>query len=173
MTSIPSLPSYPMSVKMKTDKKIGGKVKLWLTSANDIKASHSLNLISLSTAEKLVKKGESVQDYPQDTGGIVYFIASSSIAQKIIESKETSGPKLSEAYYLAGLVETHLSQSIWINEVEHYFELAITTDPKSKWAKMALDKLESEYVAGYSGSSGTHIPDDIKQNLSRLKELVR
>ena len=87
-------------------------------------------------------------------------------------SGDRSAAELAEAYYLLGLAETRVRHSSWLAEAEFQLETAIRTDPASPWAKRAFALLEEETLAGYSGSGGLHLPDDVRAKLDELRGLV-
>lgn len=75
-------------------------------------------------------------------------------------------------YLLLGKSERHISDSFWLSEMENYLEFAIRLAPKTQYAKQAYQILEDNYIFGYTGSSGTNLPDDVVALLTELRNLA-
>ena len=78
---------------------------------------------------------------------------------------------MSEIYYLLGSSELFIGGSSWLSPAEAYLEKAIRVAPKQKFAQKAYQLYEENIYMGYTGSSGTHIPDDVKSKLLELRKL--
>jgi hypothetical protein len=107
-----------------------------------------------------------------DRRGLVEELLASSQLHRFVTSGDPSPAELAEAYTLLGLVETRVRHSTWLAEAEFYLETAIRSDPGSPWAERAFALLEQETRAGYSGSSGLHLPDDVRVWLDELRRLA-
>jgi len=59
-----------------------------------------------------------------------------------------------------------------VRRSEFYLETAIRLAPKAPFAEKAYLVLEERLVADYSGSGGTHVPDDVKALLKELREMI-
>ena len=79
---------------------------------------------------------------------------------------------LSEAYYLLGLAESHISRGYWVSETDFYLERAIRLAPRTQSARDAYELLESYTISAFSGSAGMTVPQDIEENLEELKKLI-
>ncbi len=78
--------------------------------------------------------------------------------------------QLGEALLLTGQSYESLNKISSMNLNENYYESCIIKAPETKWAKICFDKLSESVVLSYSGSSGTHLSDDIKIYLKDLKQ---
>jgi hypothetical protein len=107
-----------------------------------------------------------------DRSGLVYQLVASGLLHRSLDTVGDSGPEAAEAYYLLGLAETRIRHSYWLSEAEAYLEAAVRADPRSQAARNAFALLEEETLAGYSGSGGVHLPDDVRTRLEELRELV-
>jgi hypothetical protein len=82
------------------------------------------------------------------------------------------GPPLAEAYYLLGVAESYISRTLWISETEFFLETAIRLAPTSGPALQAYAFLEEYVLAQHMGSSGLHLPADVRARLEELRRLV-
>ncbi len=107
-----------------------------------------------------------------DRRSLVEELLASSLLHRFVASGDPTPAELAEAYLLLGLIETRVRHSSWLAEAEFYLETAIRTDPGSPWAEHAYALLEQETLAGYSGSGGLHLPDDVRLWLDELRRLA-
>ena len=77
-----------------------------------------------------------------------------------------------EHLFLMGKAKNGLSPFFWVSDAEFYFEEAIVKKPSAPWAQEAMDALRDIYTFGYSGSSGTKIPSDVKTKLETLQAKI-
>lgn len=77
-----------------------------------------------------------------------------------------------KALFLAGLAaEASKELNFWTLH-ERYFEMCIQGQPKSSTARACYDRLAESVTLGYTGSSGTHLPEDETERLARLKAIA-
>jgi hypothetical protein len=79
---------------------------------------------------------------------------------------------MAEAYYLMGVTESLLGHSFWVSRQDFYLESAIRIAPGSSFSSKAYALLEDSLVSGFTGSSGTNLPDDVTELLSELKTMI-
>ena len=125
-----------------------------------------------ATAKRLIDEAQELNRFPTDQRGLVQFVAASSALHTYLRGSP-SGTDLAEAYYLLGLVETHISSSYWISESAFFLEQAIRAAPHTKTAREAFNLLEAYSLSAYTGSSGIHVPADVRDNLDELRALAR
>ncbi|MCT4641178.1 MAG: hypothetical protein N4A33_02700 [Bacteriovoracaceae bacterium] len=115
---------------------------------------HLLNLYS-SSKDKLVLK----------------TLTSTLISKYIILNyKSNITPKL---LYWMGVIE-NFNHSLDIYSLgELYYKECIIRFPKSQYAKDAYKALKSSITAGYTGSSGTHIPKAVQKELKFYKSKIK
>jgi hypothetical protein len=126
----------------------------------------------LPYARTLIREAQGRNRFPADRLGLVHFVVASSHLQRYVEASTVQGPVLAEAYYLLGVAESYMSRSLWISETEFFLETAIRLAPKSVHARKAYAFLEQYVLAGYTGSSGLHLPDDVRAHLVELRRLL-
>jgi len=125
----------------------------------------------LLLAENLINQAEARQDLaePQD---ISYLRASATLHQWLSSNPQSEKPDANRAkgLLLAGrAAEATRELNFWTLH-ERYYELCIDSYPKSETAQTCYQLLSDSVVTGYTGSSGTNLPADVQQWLSRLSE---
>ncbi len=147
--------------------------KSWTRSINEwSKQSKSKNQESgLVLAEKLINQAEARQDLsePQD---ISYLRASAELHKWLSANPQSDKPDANRAkgLLLAGrAAEATRELNFWTLH-ERYYELCIDSYPKSDTAQSCYQLLSDSVITGYTGSSGTNLPADVQQWLSRLSE---
>jgi hypothetical protein len=126
----------------------------------------------LERARKLVGIAESRSQYPNDRRALVEYVEASSILLRYVDSVGEPHPGVGEAYYLLGVIESRIGRSFWLSQTEHFLETAIRLDPSQPYAEEAFSLLEEFVVAGYTGSSGVHVPEEVRQRLAELRALI-
>lgn len=76
-------------------------------------------------------------------------------------------------YYWLSFAERQISKTFYFGLSDIYLKECIRTNPKHAYAKKCFDEYEEQLTFGYTGSSGTFIPDDEKKELAELKALVK
>lgn len=110
-----------------------------------------------------------------DAHAMVKLIAASGILHRFVASQgpDARDPaQVAEAYYLLGVIESRIGRSFWASQTEEYLEAAIRTDPSGRFADEAFALLEEFVTSGYTGSSGTHIPDDVVRRMKNLQSAM-
>ena len=123
-------------------------------------------------ARTLIRAAESEERYPNDRSALVLYVTASSILHRHVAAAGKPRADAGEAYYLLGLIESRIGRSFWLSQTEHFLETAIRLDPSQPYAADAYELLEEFVVSGYTGSSGSHVPDDVQQRLDELRALV-
>jgi tetratricopeptide (TPR) repeat protein len=126
----------------------------------------------LKIARSLLEEGDRVRERPADKTGLVYDLVASSLLYRYTESRPWGGPDVAEAYYLLGVAESRIDRSYWISQAEFYLETAIRMAPSAPFARAAYAYLKQMTLEGYTGSSGVHLPDDVRENLEALERLI-
>jgi hypothetical protein len=121
----------------------------------------------------LILQGQRQNRFLADRQGLVYFIAASSLLHRYVNTATKSKPQLAEAYYYLGVAESYVPRTSWISETEFLLETAIRLAPTSKYGKKAFAFLEEYLIVGYSGSSGLHLPSDVKRRLDDLRQITQ
>jgi hypothetical protein len=99
-------------------------------------------------------------------------VAASGLLHRFLSTDGSNDTQRSEAYYLLGLAESHMSRSYWVSETDFFLERAIRLAPRNPWARKAYALMEAYTVAFYSGSGGVNVPHDVQATLDELKKLI-
>ena len=119
--------------------------------------------------ENHFKRAESLQNYEKDHAGDVEYLRITSLLHEGL--KLTKEPKdQARALYLLGRAYEVLDELGSWNLHENYYESCVLKAPKSPVARRCYSRLEASLYMGYSGSSGTHLPGDVKKRLQFLKQ---
>jgi len=128
---------------------------------------------SLPRARALLKEARAIADYPTDRQVLVHYLIASSELHRYLERRAGESDRdVAEAYYWLGLIESRLRSAFWISEADFYLETAIRIAPGESIAQQAFGLLEEETVLGWTGSGGSSMPEDVRQNLEALRALA-
>lgn len=127
---------------------------------------------SLVAARELVLAARDSSRFPDDRRALVPYVAASGILHRYVSEGQRTTAELAEAYYLLGLIESHVGRSFWLSQTEHFLEASIRTAPGDPRAEEAFALLEEFVVAGYTGSAGSAVPEDAKIHLAELRALI-
>lgn len=123
----------------------------------------------IKEASKLTQKGLQNQISMMDRGGDIYFLRALSDLH-LAMSTQLKGNSLGEALYLTGLSYEGVPDQTGSNMHENYYESCIEKVPHSEWSKKCYRRLEESVYMGYTGSSGTNLPSDVRQHLDNLQK---
>jgi Glu-tRNA(Gln) amidotransferase subunit E-like FAD-binding protein len=79
---------------------------------------------------------------------------------------------LPEILYWLGLIENQEHSLALFSLGDMYLKECIYHWPGNRFAKKCLKAYENSVLAGYTGSAGTHIPNEVKNELKKLKDLI-
>ncbi|MEZ4290718.1 MAG: hypothetical protein R3E53_09370 [Myxococcota bacterium] len=128
---------------------------------------------SLASARAILEEADSVARYPSDRRPLVHYLIASSQLNRFLEAHDAEGGRdVAEAYYWLGLIASRTEFDYFVSEGDFYLETAIRTAPRDPIAKQAFLLLEEETVLGWTGSGGSHMPADVRENLEALRQLV-
>lgn len=164
MKEIMDRPVTPLHVKE--------QLKKWLVTLQKFDQEGILQKTDLESARKTITDGRSIMEFPRDRDGLVHYLVGSAILNRFVYKQPDRGAQVAEAYYWLGVSESLLEHSLWIQRSEFYFESAIRLAPAADFAPKAYTLLEDSYISGYTGSSGTHVPDDIRELLAELRRII-
>ncbi len=80
--------------------------------------------------------------------------------------------KTPEILYLLSICERSISQDFFYSLADLYLRECITRYPSQPVAKQCYSEYEKAILFGYTGSSGTHLPAGVKEDLKSLKKHV-
>ena len=149
----------------------------WLRTLDELASQPQNQSDGLARAQDLIQAARAYNDtFPMDRRPLVYYIAASAEALRFLRATpdgEALRAARVEAYYLLGLAEYRIGGGfLMTQQADIHLETAIRLAPGSAYAGHAYALLEEETVAAFSGSSGTHLPEDIRQHLDELRALA-
>lgn len=165
----------------KTLDRFARRPDLWRHLRNDVEHwSRALRELApyrdlppdLAGARSLIERARQLQTVPADRGGWIHYLVASSLLQRFLELPPPTQRDAAEAYYLLGLCETHIGDRQWVSQAGLYLESAIRLAPKEPFAAEAYVLLEEDTIVGYTGSSGSNLPDSVAKHLEELRALV-
>jgi hypothetical protein len=157
-------PSTPLHVKQQLQR--------WLAALNEMPKLKPFDKPSLATAKQLIDEGRKLMEFARDRDGLVHYMTAEAVLQRFIRGQPDGGPAVAEAYYLLGATAGMTEHSFWITRSDFYYETAIRLAPEAAFAPKALAQLEESLILGYTGSSGTNVPDDVELLLAELRTLI-
>lgn len=101
----------------------------------------------------------------------ITYLRLSSILYKYLEQNPNTALKPDILYWLS-FCERRYEQKAFYSLPELYLKQCIQEFPQAKIAKSCLKEYRELVNIAYTGSSGTHIPEDIDKELQSLKKLV-
>ncbi len=125
-------------------------------------------------AENLLRRGLTHDDpiFATQVGTVELLRATSLLHATLEEQKALSSAERGHILYLLGFAYARLPQ-FFINELpEIYLEQAIRESPKSDAALRAIRLYTQLITQEYTGSGGTHIPEEILGKLSELHRIA-
>jgi hypothetical protein len=145
----------------------------WISALKVVEKKKLLAKPTLAAAKDLLNRGKSDIASARGREKLIYFISASSILGQLVSDPKTKSDQFAEIYYLLGVCESVIGRSFWISQSEFYLESAIRSAPNSTIAKQAYNELEEQIFFEFSGSqTGTDIPPDVNDQLSKLKNLA-
>lgn len=121
------------------------------------------------SVEKRFKKAEGIQHFEKDHAGDVEYLRATAQLHEGMKMLKTKADQARALYLLGRAYEVLDELGSW-NLHETYYEACIDRDPKGAMAKRCYSRLEASLYMGYSGSSGTHLPPEVRERLKVLKE---
>ncbi len=142
----------------------------WQRELQELRSNPPLGT-PVQQARALIEEGERRTRVPADRTGLVHEVEGTRILYEYVSSEPGPSEQLAEAYYLLGVAESAISRSYWLSQADFYLETAIRMAPHTEVAGNAFDLLEQQTLAGYTGSSGLHVPEHVLEHLDELREL--
>jgi hypothetical protein len=146
-------------------------LQAWLASLRELQVRDPA-ADGLAEARALLRIASDRARFPDDRGALVYYVAASSELYRYVAEASSSPPQRAEAYYLLGVIESHVGRSFWLSQTEHFLEAAIREAPGAPWAPEAYALLEEFVVSGYTGSGGGEVPEEVRTRLATLRSLM-
>ncbi len=152
-------------------------MKIWLRSFKDWNKEPVLNPSSATDSEIIEFASKNLD--PKVSGYIMaadnpraaLYLKVSGILYEYLQQHPDSKATPSMLYWLA-ICDKGLNNNFFYSLGDVYLRECIIRFPQTPTARTCYDEYESETVLSYSGSSGTHLPEDVKIDLGRLKALI-
>jgi hypothetical protein len=139
----------------------------WLTALKDWQANISTKP-NLTQALQLIETGNRLQSTEGFEHGYVEYLRGSAILHELLRNPAASATEYATIYLALGnSYETITALGLW-ELPEIYYEACIHESPNSQTAKSCYMHFEHTVLLGYTGSSGTNIPEDALAKLQRL-----
>jgi len=146
-------------------------VKAWIESIPTLPAGVPLEA-AIPQARALIVKAEDRERFPDERQALPTYIAASGLLHRYIAAQTKVDLQVGRAYFLLGVIESNIGRSFWASQTEQFLETAIRIGPAEPYAAEAYALLEEFVVASYTGSSGTHVPPEIRDHLAELRSLI-
>lgn len=144
----------------------------WLLTLKAFDAKNILQNADVQTAKRILDEGRGQMAFARDRDGLIHYLTAEAILTRFIRGRSDRAREVGEAYYLLGTATALTEHSLWVPRSDFLLESAIRLAPAAPFAPKAYAVLEENMIAGYSGSSGTHVPNDVRLLLDELKRLI-
>lgn len=182
-TKVKYSPSTAINILSKYEKEnhLSGetkdRLKNWISSLKKLKSDKTLtgkvkNSKQLDAFLKNhVRKFESELSMYDGSNDVELLVASGILYRYLYKSSKSSDtPKV---LYWVSKIDRLLSSSYLFSLSDLYLKRCITDYSKSLWAKKCYKEYKDQVSHGYTGSSGTFIPKDERDELKRLKKFIQ
>ncbi len=149
---------------------LADELRVWIADLRALGARDPIE--GLAPARELVREAEEASPIRERREKHVRYHAASAALHRHLASLPAGDRRAAEVYYWLGVIESRVGRSFWLSETEPFLEAAIRLDPASPLALESYALLEEFVVAGYTGSSGEHVPPDVQAWLAELQSLI-
>lgn len=125
----------------------------------------------LATAKSLIETASLAKQNSDSKESEIAYLRASSILHHLLSSN-TKSSEMAEALYLLGTAYDNLEPLGFWSTSEIYFEACIRKAPHSALANKCFERFQDVIVLGYTGSSGTNIPKNVRSRIEMLKSLA-
>lgn len=130
--------------------------------------NHNPNLVAdLKTAKQILIHAESAQKASRSDGGAIDYLRAGGLLHQFLAKAQLPSAK-SEALYELGLIYENIGEIGAWSMNEDYYDLCIHTMPHSEIAKKCFARFQESTIAGFSGTSGLNIPEDVQKKMNEL-----
>jgi hypothetical protein len=143
-------------------------LETWIATIERLR-SDPLQAEPLQRARVLLRAGEAEGLAPASRAALIYEIEAWHELQRFVSGRPTPSADVAEAYYLLGVVEARMLSPFGSSTASPYLEAAVRAAPKGPFGREAYELLEELTTLDYTGSGGTRIPSDVRENLDALE----
>ncbi len=144
-------------------------VLAWKKEGFDAQRASAKDLFA--KAKALVRQASGPRSYLPDETYVVAYLRASAYLNLALH-KNPALPQRGEALFLLGLCTGALKSPLLWDVDLLFFEACIRENPKTALARQCFTQLSDRLYFGYTGSSGTHLPEDELERLSTLRALA-
>jgi tetratricopeptide (TPR) repeat protein len=145
--------------------------RIWKSSISEWNQEKKKKLKSSESiyqeALRLMSRAQKIKKYPMDHSADLIFLRASKTLYDYIKTAP-SGPHIADVFLLQGLCYETLNPKHFENLHDLYYEACIRTSPHTNLAQNCYARLEQSIYFGFTGSSGTHLPEDVSKKLLDL-----
>ncbi|MEO7161995.1 MAG: hypothetical protein ABI041_03665 [Bdellovibrionia bacterium] len=124
-----------------------------------------------SEAVRLISEAHKLQRYPMDRSADILYLRATAVLHELLQLSP-SGKRSGEAFLMAGL-SYEVLRPLNLEELhDFYFEACIKKTPHTSLAELCYERYEESVYFGYTGSSGTALPKDVKDRLSKYEAMA-
>ncbi len=144
-------------------------VRRWIKGLTDWSKSPPVpNSARIATGEKLIRSGLSHGiDFEQDD---VALLRGTAMVHDALETGALSSEQRRKGLYMVGLAYSNLPLFFTEGWGEMYLEQCIEEFPNTHEAKLAYTAYRRNIFDEFTGSSGTHLPDEVRLHLEELRK---
>lgn len=144
------------------------QAKSWKQELMDWKKEGSGVLISKSS---YLKKLDELTNRPPSENSFISFLRASALGHYYL-SKYKNDATIPDVLFKMGLCYESLEDLGYWTLADNYYTQCIREKPHSPIAVKCLSRYEQNIYLGYTGSSGTNLPPEVRAQLRELKELA-
>lgn len=121
--------------------------------------------------EGLLKTSEGAPKLLGDRAHAIRYLRASGILHQLLVTRPATA-KAAKANYLLGICYMSLDRDVFMGLDTAYLKSCIHAAPRTPVAQQCYSLLEENTFFGYSGSGGTFLPPDVKEDLATLRSLA-
>lgn len=125
----------------------------------------------LKYARKNIETQWTTQMMDPGNPSLVTYLRVSGILYEYLKNNPTTKATPEILYWLS-ICDRSISNTFFFSLADLYLKECMIRYPSHPMAKKCYKEYEAEMVLGYTGSSGTHLPDEVKEELLNLKKHV-
>lgn len=149
-------------------------IKSWEGALNEWKKEKALTTIAskIEQSKNFISKAEAVNAKLNSLhAGDVWLLRANATLTGLFNESLTKEQK-TKVLFLIGESYRLLPEHLFWTLHESYYEACIQTSPHTIQAEQCYDAYEDSVLQGYTGSSGTYIPETLQKHLKTLQKLA-
>lgn len=149
------------------------EVAQWIESLDRWEREKPQKEATLKKAARLIRTGSRIQDDQIGVQSSVDLLRATAVLHAALDgAKPLQGEERAEALYLLGVAYSRLP-TFFVNELpELFLKRAIRQYPGTDIAERSYQLFQTLMFTGFSGSSGLHLPDDVRLEMRELHDIA-